>query len=233
MGKRLEPHKLKPVNHIRRLALIGQDFQHWYDTARTDIQSVCSVEHWDLVDFVNKLAILSPRVSVVRNVRITYAYCGQGGVYLGGVVKSIRHAMDNYLTTGIVGGLKVSQFAHALNGDRDAITLDTWMARAIQDTESPTIVNFKRIATRQLAYDRIRKVARQLQVSPRDCQAMIWAGAFREVGHTPVHYPIIREYDRWIEYLRVFPRFGTIGIPAEDDVPIVDDISFDYGSQSF
>lgn len=210
MDKRYRPaHKLASPSRVMRLAERGLDRADWYDRAVAEIALVCSLEGWQVNRFTDILAILSPRVSIRRNVRATLAYVGQG-VHFHTTMRAIKQGLSNYLETGIVGGHKVSCFARALHGDQEAITLDTWMSYALQDVPSPTVKHFRRQATMHGAHKLVRGAAKRLGISPRDCQACIWSGIFRETGQTPQHYPIMQEYDNWVSQNRSFPASGVI-----------------------
>ena len=238
MPKMLPPHKLQSVGHVTRLAIDGMDKGlPWYPMAMAEIESICSLENWPIVDFTNKLAILSPRVSVRRNCRATLAYCGQGGLFLGGIVKSIRQSMANYLSNGKLGGQKIRCFASALMGDCESVTLDSWMLKALLKIDNPTGLEWKRVATRQEATKLVCKVAKRLSVSPRECQAMIWCGVFRQHGMEPQAFPLLQEYDNWVNHNRLFSQYGTIAtIPQEElnvEEVLAESVSFEFGYNVF
>lgn len=224
---------LRSVNHAERLARLGIDRANWYDRATVEIARVCNAEDWSIRTFTDTLAILSPRVSIIRNVRAALAYLGQG-VHFPGTVRSVQRSLDIYNSTGKIGGRKVPYFARALKGDATAVTLDTWMAVAIARTNTtPTSSYFRRVATFERAEGIVRKVGVRLGLTPRDCQAAIWSGTFRSTGREPGYFPIWQEYQRWLAYDRKFPTIGSID-EHEEAVTIVDDgTDFAFGANAF
>jgi len=210
-------HDLHTREHVHKLALSGLEFATWYDKARGEIETVCTFEEWNVSRFSDTLAILSPRVAVRRNVRATLAYVGQN-VHFPTTMRNVRTSLRTYENTGIIGGNKVPFFARALRGDRQAITLDTWMAYALQNVETPSIKLFSRKATFASACKLVQSVSGMLGLCPRDTQATIWAGTFRQTGRIPPFYPILEEYERWLAYDREFPLSGVIGKPEQDEI---------------
>lgn len=210
--------KLKPISYVATLADNGRPWQHWYTRAYDEIDAVCDLEQWESVRFTSILAILSPRVSVRRNVRASLIYHGQDEALLTNTLPNVKQSLQTYLETGIVGGLKVPYFRRALLGDCDSITLDSWMAYALQDVDTPHIKHFKRKASLHDSLALVRNVADRLGVSPRDCQAMIWCGMFLESGQLPMFYPIMQEYDNWVEHHRRFPLSGKIADNGNTDL---------------
>lgn len=195
---------------LRRFAEAGLDGADWYDRGQREIAEVCEVEGWDPERFTDTLAILSPQVSVRRNVRLALQYNGTGRL-LDNVMGNVRRSLARYNDTGEIGGAKVSAFAAALKGDREAIVLDTWMARALLVAEfEPSLAKLRRKATRELACKRIRAVAKRIGLCPRDCQAAIWAGIIREFNGNPAGLVVKIEHSRWVSYGREFPASGPI-----------------------
>ena len=193
------------ADDLERYAKIGLDRADWYDKALAEIIGVCRRECWDVVDFARKIAILSPRVAIRRNIRLALTY-QEYTDYLGGVVLGIKQSMSHYEKTDEIRGPKTGPFSDALLGDNEAIVLDTWMSKVMLPCEFlPDSSSFRRKATRAGAEEVIRKVAKRLYLSPRDCQAAIWSGVFREFGNKPQYFPVREEYDRWLAYDRWFP----------------------------
>jgi len=214
----LESHKLVSVARARALALSGYSQASWYDKAEQEIKLVSALAGWNKQEFSDTLAILSPRVTVRRNVRATLAYFGQGRVHFATTMRNVRKSLRNYQESGIIGGNKVPFFARALSGDKESITLDSWMALALLDCQEPSIKQFTRKATHEQADKLVVKVGKQVGLCPRDCQAAIWCGIYRESGSIPPWYPIIEEYERWLAYDSNFPLSGTIGEPEIGEV---------------
>ena len=195
---------------LRKFAEAGLDGADWYDRGQDQIADLCNREGWSVKRFTDTLAILSPQVSVRRNIRLAIQYNATGRL-LSNVMGGVRRSLDVYNATGKVSGPKVSKFAAALQGDRSAIVLDTWMARALLVAElDPSLAKLRRVATRELACKRIKAVAKRLNLCPRDCQAAIWAGIIREFNGNPARLDIAGEYETWLAYGREFPATGDI-----------------------
>ena len=159
--------------------------------------------------------------------RSALIYFGQQEALFRTTLPTVRRSIDIYIETGKVGGHKVPYFARALSGDDNSITLDTWMSYALLTMDEPSVTYFRRRATFNAASKLVAKVGKRLGISPRDCQAAIWSGKFRESGKEPQYFPIRDEYERWLAYDREFPLTGTI--PTVDDIRSSpdEDISFD------
>jgi len=207
-------YQIACYDRILRLAKIGIHKANWYQVAQKEIETVCKLENWSVADFTNKLAILSPQVAIRRNVRLAYTYYGNGR-YLANILPTVRLSMDNYEATGIVGGKKVARFAEALQGDPQAIVLDTWMSKALirEPGEKPSVKHFDRKATRKACEKILRSVARKLDISPCSAQACVWCGIYKEtLGTNAQYFPILSEYDNWIAQDKAYPQVGPISV---------------------
>lgn len=171
---------MNSVNRLKTLATIGMAGASWYDDARDYIWSETERNGWDMSRFIDVFAILSPRVSVVRNWEGTVEYFRSGKLPYG-FIKSTRAALAHYESTGEIRGRKTSAFALALHGDTTALVLDVWMARAPGVGE--------RVVTRldniRAAHRRIAAVGRALGLSVRDTQAAVWWGVCLTNGVRP------------------------------------------------
>lgn len=195
----------KPERLIR-LARIGRDYHDWYSRAQREIQTVCEIENWGLNTFVDILAITSPRVAVRRNVRVTLQYM-QTGVLFSNTMRNVSSAIDYWKAENELRGPKTEAFRRALLGDMSAIVLDVHMANAFRIDQKM----FGRRAVQVTCFRKVQHVARKLRLSPRDTQACIWAGAYRELNGTLAPYfPILSEYHLWIELGKVYPAGGSI-----------------------
>lgn len=203
-------HKMINVDSVISLAVDGIANCHWYDSARKEIETVCHLENWQTSVFTAYLALLSPRVSVVRNIRFTLEYAANK-VFLNDVVRNIRKAIKVYEKTGEIGGYKVPQFYRALSGDTESIVLDSWMAKALFSSDNGNdIKKFRRRLTMLTAENTIRLAAKELGIAPRDCQACIWEAIISRHGGTPARYSVLSEYSTWCEYGKHFPTSGSI-----------------------
>lgn len=186
------------VGRLVRLAENGIDGSDWYDSAQAQIETVCGFASWNVVRFTQCLAITSPRCSVLRNIRRTFQYM-QHGKHFSDTIRSIRRSVEHWEETGELStrkdrGQKVKNFCSALLGDRDAITLDTWMSEALWIEQSA----FSRKSDRELCFSLVRRTAKRVGLYPRDCQAAIWCGVVREFGQNPGRLNLVSEWSRFV-----------------------------------
>jgi len=194
---------------ISRLAMLGLESSPWYDTAHDDIKAVCESESWDKKRFVSILSLTSPRVSVRRNVRISFHYYHSGAL-LDNVTRSVRQSLSTWEGTGKINGQKTAAFCDAILGNPHSLVLDSWMSKALQIDQ----YYFTRPIVRQRAYVIIERVANRLGLSVRDTQAAVWCGSFAERGLRPPGFAIASEYKNWVAYNRQYPTTGSIAIIA-------------------
>jgi hypothetical protein len=132
------------------------------------------------------LSVFSPRLQVLRSIRLTLEYI-ETGIVPSGVMRGTRAALEHYESTGEIRGPKTGPFARALRGDESAIVLDVWMAKAFGIPQ--TKLTGKAVAAR--CKGRIRTVARRLGWTPAETQAAIWTAAVRRAGRTPARFRLI------------------------------------------
>lgn len=167
----MSPVSLTPPGKLLALANRGWGFRHWYRYAYQEVKKASAVLHVPPFEMTNILALVSPRTSVTRSVRVTLQYIAAGTLPKD-VIRTTRAALRHYKETGKIRGAKTSAFARALRGDVYAIPLDTWMAIALN-------ANHKKLETqwlRSCCKRRIHYCSYILHISPRQCQAAIWAG---------------------------------------------------------
>lgn len=178
---------MNSVTTLQRHAIAGIHGKDWYSEAIPLLQVRAENFNVGLEEYNAVLAITSPRVRVHRNVKFTEDFFRQGMPALRRHLPGVRAAMAHYLDTGEIRGPKTSAFRRALSGDHDAIVLDTWMARALN-------VNQSKLSTKRViceAERRIRRVAKNLSITPAECQAAIWHGVYN--GNAPSLIEILKE----------------------------------------
>lgn len=161
-----------PKQKLLQIASRGWDGRDWYAEGLANIDSHCTPRGWDTRKFVTTLAVLSPQVSVPQNVALAVKWWARGTP--PNVIRSVRVGFNRLRRAGYcvsaIRGPKTRRFAEALLGDSDAVVLDTHMG-AVLGVPAAKLGNK---SVREEAGRRIRWVARQLDVSPRDAQALIW-----------------------------------------------------------
>lgn len=200
--------KLAGPRRLCRLADMGRDFADWYPAALSEACAVCELEAWKLRRFVDVLAITSPRVSVRRNVRTALQYLQSGSVFPN-TPSMISASLRGYESSGRLSARapKISAFRSAILGDRQAIVIDVWIARALRIDQRI----LQRRAVRQACEKRIRQASRRFGLQARDFQACLWAGLIRELSSKrPQYLPILAEYANWQAYEKQYPQTGYI-----------------------
>lgn len=185
-----------------RYALIGHAYRRWYRVARAVIERL--VEHQQnglefyrggVPELSDLVAITSPRCSVKRNLRFSWAeFTGQPR--LGDMIRSTQVALDHYYATGEIRGAKTSRFAQVLRGDDSVVVVDTWMARALSVPDKQA----RNKSTQELAERVIGHVQRKLSRAydttgvvwwpTAEVQAVVWAGMIRthyDKGKIPLY----------------------------------------------
>lgn len=179
---------MRSANHLCTLAREAMDWCRWYTRAKADIEHVCKQKGWDFNRFVDVLAITSPRVAVVRNIRVAMYYMDTEK-YLSGTIRTTRAAMEHYEEVGEIRGLKTSAFARALKGDLEAIVLDTWMSEAFEIEQG----RFRNKAVRKECEQRVRRAARTCNLRPAELQAASWAAIVRRHGRNTPSFDVSSE----------------------------------------
>lgn len=129
------------------------------------------------------LAVLSPQTRWHQNVRAAYALASGNVEYaysqvINRFVDKARKAFDPALSIAEVWALatgpKVSEFARACYGDRDACVWDVWMLRAVRmESKALEIAGVKDALTKGLS-----KAATEMGTDNATLQALVW-GAVR------------------------------------------------------
>lgn len=142
---------------------------NWYSEATQSIKAWCLEHGVDFAQACNVLAITSPRVQVKRNVSLTKAYLLTGST--SGLMQGVIKALQHYESTGEIRGNKTSAFARALQGDQDAVVLDTWMAKWFAIPQ-----RVFRTGLYQVFEQQVRDYASERGLTPASAQAEIWEG---------------------------------------------------------
>lgn len=167
----------------------------WYLRACEDIQAVSAVTGVPSVRLASILAISSPRVHVVRNIRIALNYLVDPKVRPAACMTAVYDRMVQYDSTGFIGGPKVLPFRDALLGNPEAIVWDVWMMRALG-------LNYNSwadlpILLKKRAVSVLRSVSNECGLSVSAAQASIWAGIRSVEGLTHSDYSVLSEFDQF------------------------------------
>lgn len=148
---------------------------HWYD----DTLRQCTLfadQYGVTVDHVAvALAHLSPRMRWSQNIDLVDMLLAGKERPAWAMRAFWAKALDSLeadkpLDTFGDRALKTREFARAILGNRQAVVVDTWAARAagVPETSYRSIPGYHRIA------DSYRRGARRVNVPPRDLQAIVW-----------------------------------------------------------
>lgn len=170
----------KPVASVETLVELAKRGEHgrfWYQQCAEELKWVAEGYGRSLADVCAVTAILSPRCSVRRNMRLLGMWC-RGWVFPPDVFAQKRRAVELYEQNRWVMGQKVRAFHANLTGDLGPVVLDTWMAVAML----PRGGVWPSVETRPLivkASDRVREAAAVLSWKPAEVQAAIWCETYR------------------------------------------------------
>lgn len=114
------------------------------------------------------ISAFSPRQRWSRNVvqALEFAHGGKPS----GLTNNLRMA-ENALTMGFdaLRGMKTNNFARAIAGDDNAVTIDVWMCRAAgMETDSPNKTQYREMT------QAVKDTALIEGLTPRTTQALIW-----------------------------------------------------------
>lgn len=154
----------------------------WYDDTFYNIQNIMAV--YDNTDedtdqlahfFVDVLAATSPRCSIIRNTFLATQIFAMINDSVLCRAKNKFEAHLNNICRSILGlplsGQKVLSFQANLLGDKNAVTVDTWMMRVFNmPSDVPSEKEYEEIAAAT------RKIAKKFGVTPAHMQAALWVG---------------------------------------------------------
>lgn len=147
----------------------------WYDAASGHVERIATTNGWGLVPAVASLAHLSPRVSWKQNLvllDLLLSDAPKPAACLTATWERARGALASIDPLDSFGpsARKTRNFALAILGDRNAIVLDVWAARAAGVEEAVV-----RRATGYVAVaEAYRRAGRRVGLSGRDIQAVTW-----------------------------------------------------------
>lgn len=150
----------------------------WYDVAFTECEVRAWRHDWPVVNAVCALAHLSPRITWRQNLDLLDELLAghhkpAGCLSRSWLAASRALGSADPLATFSREALKTGNFARAILGDRNAVVVDVWSARAAGVGES-MIRSSRGYHAVAEAY---RRGARRVSISARDLQAVTWCHA--------------------------------------------------------
>ena len=138
----------------------------WYRSARCHAHGIAIMRDIPFESACAVISAFSPRVQWNRNMTLAWDWC------LGREVRCLgnsKRAAERASRDGICAlkGLKTNAFARNISGDMEAVTIDAWMLRPF-GLKSASVGNYRTLA------NAIRTVAREVNMTPADLQALIW-----------------------------------------------------------
>jgi hypothetical protein len=143
-----------------------QNAKTWYASAKCHAYAISFAMSIPMENAASIISAFSPRVKWTRNMALAWQYAtGQDVKCLGNSIRAAERAKGCGFSA--LKGLKTNAFARNIAGDLDAVTIDAWMLRpfglkAVNKTNYRTLSNA------------IRTVAREVNMTPADLQALIW-----------------------------------------------------------
>lgn len=207
---------LNTLTDLDRWLTLGASNRYWYQETHDDIQRILPHERVELI--IDLLAATSIRSSISSNVFQMFRALIQYklGEPFNGFLPAVKTGLELVRNGAELPTIKVRHFARAMKGDESAVVVDVWMCQAfgIKGSGGPKEDEYRAIvkAVQQLAHER--------DVTPREFQAMLWAGIRKERSKYQME---IRYKDLMIKYKPWYDtslKMLTPEIrPISDDVP--------------
>ncbi len=190
------------TSSIRRYIQAGKADINWYQDCEDLFVDLFGRHRLELV--VRLFAATSINTSLKSNISLfrKALYEFENGLPVGDYLPNIKQQLYQVRSGGELTGRKISSFARAMSGDRDAVVVDVWLARAF-DMERRYFRQTKgeqkgrgRIRSAGVSdsdYTRIeryiRRLAKRKGLEARQVSSMIWCGVRTEkTGDRETHY---------------------------------------------
>ncbi len=157
----------------------------WYESSNDSAVRFCAANNLDLKTFLAVTAILSPRVQVVRNIRLAKQWILEDR-NPDGIMMQRQRALAQYHATGIISGTKIRAFNDSLNLVDGSICIDTHMSSLYGFPNNELMGKTKRhVALRASAERSIIKLSSRYDIPTYGIQAALWVGyLITEKGYT-------------------------------------------------
>jgi hypothetical protein len=151
----------------------------WYDRARQEAESMAAETGLSVRHCAGIIAALSPRCQWASNVASAWkmaraAAAGESEPIVNGTLdnraKAWRIACGE-VSELVLSGPKVRAFYANILGDREAVTIDVWCARAAEGRDWPHAPVKRRY---RLLTECYRRAGARREMCPRDVQAAVW-----------------------------------------------------------
>lgn len=189
----------------------GRGEMRWYDFEKERLSRLFGE---DTDTFLGFLAATSQHTALKANVSFAlkaYEQWKQGKPFTG-YLPDVKKNLERVAKGQPLKSKKVSSFLKALQGDPDAVVIDLWMKRAFglqKNTED------KPLSDKQydILAEKIRKMARDAGVSPKQFQAAVWLAFKRENqinnGELDTYHSLVGKALRNGKWKQVFQQVNT------------------------
>jgi len=167
------------MTRSERLFLKGIEHKDWYQVAHKAIATYCKANSIPINDFIDVLALTSPRVSVKRNMEVTKEiFKGNSIDYrpIKTLVPTVQRSIAVWVETKQINGKKTSEFANSLNLIKGSICLDVWMSRAYKVEQKKL---FRKDIHSRIVKD-IKRLSKKYNLETYQVQACIWSGMYQD-----------------------------------------------------
>jgi len=153
----------------------GMSHRFWYEHSNAAAGTWCEDNNQDLTTFLAATAILSPRVQVIRNIRLAKQWTLTRSPE--GIMKQRVNALNAYHATGKVSGTKINAFLDSLLLKPGAVCIDTHMSRIFGFDKGELMQNTKHwSAMREKAQRIVARLAYRYGMETYQAQAALWCG---------------------------------------------------------
>lgn len=178
---------------IGQYLLSGEKFKFWYDD---DSKFLKNLFQEDFEFICRVLAATSISSTIQSNVALTlkFLYQHQFGLPLEGYMPNAKMQLEKILKDQPFGSgsPKITAFQNSLLGNKEAVVVDTWIARAFglekkknQVEDGEDYFNVSK-AWYNACEIEIRNLASMRKIAPREVVSMLWTGIrISEYGKTP------------------------------------------------
>ena len=153
----------------------GMANRFWYQESQAAASRWCqSNGDRDLTEFLSVVAILSPRVQVVRNVSLAKQWTTTRND--DGIMSQRVNALKRYHSAGIVSGPKVIAFRSSLLLESGAVCIDIHMSRLFGYDKRLMSTTKEWTRKREKVQNIVRRLAKRYGMESFECQAALWCG---------------------------------------------------------
>jgi len=158
----------------------GKQNQYWYEESYASAVRWCAKHNFDVTKFLSSVAILSPRVQVIRNVRLSKQWFSERDAT--SMMSQRIRALLRYEYDGTISGTKVNDFRNSLLLVPDTVTIDIHMSRLFGYQKGELMIPSKYWSSQRDLYKSVvRMHADNHNMTTYGMQACLWCGYLKLV----------------------------------------------------